>query len=137
MYFSPNYDLFQEEERFKNNFLSELILDERNINGELVRLNSSLIERCGSLTDKRFNMPLMNGNRAIKMPLYDIIGEIDSDEFLFKPSLEKYDELAETYEEISKTNSGDGTLRDFFIHKSKEIDEYSGDSGNPHSVEEK
>lgn len=45
MFFSPNYNSFKEEEVFKNKYLSELILDKRNIIGELIKLNSSIIER--------------------------------------------------------------------------------------------
>lgn len=59
-------------------------------------------------------MPLLSGNRAIKLPLYEKINEVDQKDFLFKPALERYKVLSKKYTEILKTTSMKGDLRDFF-----------------------
>lgn len=136
IFFSPNYDGFKEEEQFKNKFLTELILDKRGINGELVRLNSSLIEKSNSMFERVFNMPLVIGNKAIRLPLYEQINEIDDENFMFKDALAKYLAIAAKYSEISKSTSPNGGLRDFFSLPA-EIEEAPEDSqGNPVPVPE-
>lgn len=130
MFFSPNYDLFSEEEKFKIDYLTPLMVKESTLAAEIVRLNSSLVEKANSLADKSFNMPLLTGNKAIKIPLYETIKNKDDENFLFKAILEKMATLSTTYQEMDSASSSQGKLRDFFSEPAKPEENSNAETSN-------
>ena len=112
-FFNKFYDDFEDEEAFRRGGLADLLLDRGKIGDKLVQGNSSLVTLTQALPLKLFNMPIPNGNIAIKLPVYQKVGIFGTKNFMFNDT---FDDFSRIYKKINQVKDleNQAKLEEFF-----------------------
>lgn len=94
------YQVFKDEEKFRTGELGDLLNDRDSTLQMMLNDKVKFEEKVKILAEKKFNLPLVNDNKILELPIYSIIGQLGTKEFLFNKTLESYDKLSKIWNDL-------------------------------------